>query len=82
MVHAKNTVEKPNVSWRDHMTNHELYGPFLQIITIVEERLRLACNVVRKKNMSRGAPLRRNQHVWKPDGPRRSINTTLPDIME
>ena len=67
------------VSWRNHMTNRELYGTLPGIITIVRQRrIRLAGHVMRHDEVAKKALL------WKPDGPRSRgrPTTTLQDIIE
>ena len=52
-----------NVSWRHHVTNHELYGSLPRITTIVRQRrLRLAGHVMRHDEAANKVLL------WKPDG--------------
>ena len=68
-----------NVSWRHHMTNHELYGSLPRITTIVRQRrLRLAGHVMRYDEAANKVLL------WKPDGPRRKgrPTTTLQNTLE
>ena len=68
-----------NVSWRHHMTNHELYGSLPRITTIVRQRrLRLAGHVMRYDEAANKVLL------WKLDGPRRKgrPTTTLQNILE
>ena len=68
-----------NVSWRHHMTNHELYGSLSQITTIVRQRhLHLAGHVMCHDEAANKVLL------MKPDGSRRRgrPTTTLQNILE
>ena len=68
-----------NVSWRNHMTNQELFGSLPRITTIVRQRrLRLAGHVMRHDEAANKVLL------CKSDGPLRRgrQTTTLQNILE